>query len=158
MPRIEEVVEIAVNRADVFKFCHDIERRPVWDEQVEKIELLTPRPVRSGTLLRVDSKGGAIFSWDAEVISFQFPSGSSLRVLDVASSSPFARGSELSWEFEAVGTRTRFKWVWDYRPNGFIARIIDALGRRAATQRAIRRSMENLKKIIESGQRAGWKH
>ena len=158
MARIEESIEIAVNRADVFKFCHDLRRRPDWDEQVAQIELLTPRPVRQGTLLRIDTKGGAVFSWEAEYVTYQFPSGSRLRVLDVAAYSPFARGSELSWEFESVGMSTRMTWVWDYRPNGFFARIFDALGRRAATQRSIRRTLANLKQTVESGGRAGWQN
>jgi hypothetical protein len=157
MPRIEEYIDLTVARADVFRFCHDIKRRPDWDEQVEHVELLTPRPIRSGTLVRIDAKqGGSVFTWDAEYVAFQFPSASRMRVIDAAPSSPFARGSEASWEFESVGSGTRLTWVWDYRPQGFIARIFDVLGRRAATQRAIRRSLTSLKKIVESGGRAGW--
>jgi uncharacterized membrane protein len=156
MPRIEEQIDIAVARADVFRFCHDVNRRPEWDEQVEHMELLTPRPIRQGTLLRIDAKGGPVFTWDAEYVGYQFPSGSRVRVLDAASSSPFGRGSEVSWEFESVGSGTRLTWVWDYRPNGIIARIVDVLGRRVATQRAIKRSLANLKEMIEAGRRAGW--
>ena len=157
MPRIEESVEIAVNRADVFKFFHDVDRRPKWDEQVAHIELLTPRQIRTGTLLRIDSKGGAVFTWDAEYVSFQFPSSSTVRVLDAAPSSPFAPGSEASVEFKSVGSGTSVRWIWNYRPHGIISRIVDALGRRASTRRTIRRSLDNLKKVIESGGRAGWK-
>jgi uncharacterized membrane protein len=157
MPHIQEHIDIAAARADVFRFCHDIKRRPDWDEQVEHVELLTPRPIRSGTLVRIDAKqGGAIFTWDAEYVAYQFPSGSRMRVIDAAPTSPFARGSEVSWRFESVGPGTRLTWVWDYRPNGFVARIIDALGRRTATQRAIRRSLASLKQVIESGEHAGW--
>jgi hypothetical protein len=157
MPRIEENIDITVARADVFRFCHDIKRRPDWDEQVERVELLTPRPIRTGTLVRVDAKqGSSVFTWDAEYVTFQFPSASRMRVIDAAPSSPFARGSEASWQFESAGSGTRLTWVWDYRPKGIIARILDFLGRRIATQQAIRRSLANLKKIIESGGRAGW--
>ncbi|MBN1992286.1 MAG: SRPBCC family protein [Anaerolineae bacterium] len=156
MPRIEESIDLTVNRADVFKFCHDIERRPEWDEQVAHVELLTPRPIRQGTLLRLDSKGGAVFTWDAEYAAYQFPSSSRMRVIDAAASSPFGRGSEASWEFEAAGGGTRLTWVWDYRPNGIIARIMDILGRRSATRRAMKNSLAKLKKMVESGRRAGW--
>jgi len=157
MPRIEETIEIAVARADVFRFCHDLKYRPSWDEQVERMELLTPKPFRQGTLLRIDAKasGGVIFSWDAEVISYQLPSISKVRVIDAASTSPFAPGSELSWEFNSVGSGTRLKWVWNYKPYGIIANIMDKLGRRASTQKAIRRSLESLKTALESGHRAG---
>jgi len=158
MPRIKEQIEIAAARTDVFRFCHDITRRTEWDEQVAQIELLTPRPIRSGTLLRVDAKyeRGAVFTWDAEYIEYHIPQNSRMRVIDAASSSPFATESQVSWEFESVGASTRFTWVWDYKSNGIIARIIDTLGRRAATQRAIRRSLVKLKKIIEGGGRASW--
>ena len=156
MSRIEETIEIAAARADVFRFCHDLKNRPGWDEQIEHVELLTPQPFRQGTLLRVDGKaGGAVFSWDAEVISYQMPSVSKVRVIDAASSSAFAPGSELSWEFSQAGNGTRLKWVWDYKPYGFIASILDKLGRRASTQKAIRRSLESLKVALESGQRGG---
>lgn len=153
MPRIEETIEIAAARADVFRLCHDITRRAEWDEQVVRVEMLSSRPVRSGTLLRIDAKYGnmAVFTWDAEYAEFHMPSNSRMRVLDAAPSSPFAKGSELSWEFEQVGSGTRLTWVWDYKSQGFINRIMDVLGRRAATQRAIKRSLINLKHLIESG-------
>jgi hypothetical protein len=156
MPRIEETIDIAVARADVFRFCHYIKNRTGWDEQVEFMELLTPKPFRQGTLLRVDAKaGGSVFSWDAEVISYQMPSTSKVRVIDAALTCPFAPGSELSWEFIPVGSGTRLKWVWDYKPYGFIAGILDKLGRRASTQKAIKRSLAKLKAALESGRRAG---
>jgi hypothetical protein len=156
VPRIEEHIDIAVRPAEVFRFCHDITSRPEWDQQVMHIELLTPTPIRQGTLLRFDAKHGrgSVFSWDAEVVSYHFPLSSRLRVLDSASSSPFGPRSELSWKFSSVGNDTRLTWVWDYRPRGFLARILDALGGRAATQRAIRNSLSNLKAMIESGRRA----
>jgi hypothetical protein len=156
MPRIEEQIEIAAARVDVFRFCHDITSRAEWDEQVAQIELLTPRPIRSGTLFRVDSRygSGSVFTWDAEYVDFKLPSSSTVRVLDTAPSSPFGAGSEMIWEFSSVGSGTRLTWVWDYRPRGFLAKIADSLGRRAATQRAIKRSLANLKELIESGRRA----
>jgi hypothetical protein len=157
MPRIEEHIEIAAARADVFRFCHDISHRPEWDEQVVQIELLTPQPIRSSTLLRVDAShsGGPVFTWDGEYADYKTPSSSLVRVLDTAASSPFGAGSEIIWEFSPVDGGTRFTWIWDYRTRGFIASIADKLGRRAAMQRAIKRSMSNLKKLIESGRRAG---
>ncbi len=157
MPRIEESIDIAAARAEVFRFCHDLASRAEWDEQVAHIELLTPRPIRRGTLFRVDSSqsGGAVFSWDAEYIEFQLPLGSMARVMDSAPSSPFASGSEISWKLNPVENGTRFTWVWDYQPSGILARIADNLGRRAATRRAIKRSLANLKTIIEEGRRAG---
>ncbi len=155
MPHIEASIDIAAAPADVFRFCHDLTSRPEWDERVVHIELLTPRPIRQGTLVRVDaSTGGAVFTWDAEYADFKFPLGSRVRVLDTASSSPFGAGSELSWQFSAVGGGTRFTWVWNYRPRGFMASILDKLGGRASTQRAIKSSLANVKAMIESGRRA----
>ena len=153
MPRIVESVEINVPRADAFKFCHDIASRPEWDEQVAHVELLSPKPVRQGTLLRIDAKGGSVFTWDAEYAGYHFPSDSKLRVLDVAKTSPFGRGSELNWQFEQTSGRTRLTWVWDYKANGIIASIVDTLGRRITTRRAIKRSLANLKEVLESGGR-----
>ena len=156
MPRIEEKIEVSIARADVFKFCHDVKQRPQWDEQVDNVEILTPGPVRLGSLVRVDAhQGGAVFTWDAEVAAYTFLQSSRVRVLDAARTSPFARGSEMIWEFESVGTGTRMSWIWDYKSNGFIARIMDGLGRRSATRRAIKRSMANMKQMVESGARAG---
>lgn len=156
MPQIEESIEIAVPRADVFRFCHDMTHRPEWDEQVEHIELLTPRPIRQGTLLRIDAShaGGAVFTWDAEYVDFQFLNISRVRALDTAVSSPFKAGSLLTWEFSTTQGGTRLTWSWDYQPRGFIANIMDKVSGRAATARAIRRSLEELKKLLESGRRA----
>jgi hypothetical protein len=152
MARIEERIDIAAAPATVFRFCHDPTRRPDWDERVVGVELLTPKPVRRGTLIRVDAgrSGKFLFSWDAEYAEFQFPFSSTLRVLDAAPSSPFDRGSE-RWQFGPAGGGTRFALAWDYRPRGFLARIADALGRRASTRRAIQHSLANLKAMIEGG-------
>jgi hypothetical protein len=158
VPIIEETVDIAVGPADVFRFCHDAASRPEWDEQVLRIEFLTPPPLRQGTLLRMDAKpggGSSVFSWDAEVISYHFPRSSTVRVLDTAFSSPFGAGSEISWGFGSATGGTRVTWTWTYRPRGFLASIRDILGGRAATQRAIRKSLNNLKTTLEGGRRAG---
>jgi hypothetical protein len=154
MPRIEEKIEIAATRVDVFRFCHDLSSWPEWFEQVVHVELLTPAPVRSGTLLRIDGDtGGAIFTWDAEYIGYQMPHGSTLRVLDAASTCPFGVGSELNWQLESAGNTTQFAWSWQYKPHGFWAGITDKLGGRGRTQRAIQRSLTNLKELVESGRR-----
>jgi hypothetical protein len=152
MPRIEDHIEIMAAPSAVFRFCHDVARRPDWDERVVGVELLTNRPIRQGTLLRIDagSSGKFLFSWDAEYAEYRFPHSSTLRVLDAAPSSPFNAGSE-SWQFSPAGGGTRFVLVWDYQLRGFLARITDALGRRASTRRAIKSSLANLKAMVEAG-------
>lgn len=152
MVRIREQVDIAAAPADVFRFCHDIARRPDWDERVVHVELLTSAPIRRGTLFRVDAgrSGRFLFSWDAEYTSFRFPHSSTVRVIDAAPSSPFSAGNE-SWQFSATGQGTRFTLVWEYQLRGIAARISDALGGRASTRRAIQRGLANLKKLIEAG-------
>lgn len=152
MARIEAHIEIAAAPASVFRFCHDVARRPDWDERVVRVELLTSAPVRRGTLLRIDAgrSGKFLFSWDAEYAEFQFPSSSMLRVLDAAPSSPFGAGSE-SWQFSSAGGGTRFTLAWEYQPRGLLSRLADLLGGRASTQRAIRRSLTNLRRVIEAG-------
>ncbi len=152
MARIEESVEIAAPPANVFRFCHELEKRPDWDVRVTRVELLTSKPVRQGTLIRVDAAwaGGALFSWDGEYIGFQYPLSSTVKVLDAAPSSPFKSGSE-TWQFSALGGGTRLVVIWEYQPRGILARIGDVLGSRASTRRAIRRSLANLKALIERG-------
>jgi hypothetical protein len=152
MSRIEEHIEIAAAPSSVFRFCHDITRWTQWNERVVSVEMLSPRPLRRGTLLSIDAgRGGRyLFSWDAEYVEFQFPQQSVLRVVDAAPSSPFKAGTE-SWQCNSASGGTRFTLVWDYQPRNWIARIADALGRRAATRRDIRRSLTNLKKLIETG-------
>jgi YD repeat-containing protein len=155
MPHIEESIDIAAPLADVFRYCHDIARRPRWDVQATHVELLSPAPIRQGTLFRVDASygGGAVFSWDAEYIGFQFPLTSRVRVIDTAPSSPFATGSEVTWQFSSVGGQTRFTWTWDYKARGFLSRITDLLGGQASVRRGIRRSLAKLKELLEKGER-----
>jgi len=151
MARIEASIEIAAAPTTVFRFCHDLDRRPDWDERVVGVETITLGPVRRGSLIRIDAgrSGRFLFTWDAEYTSYQLPGGSTLKVIDAAPSSPFRSGTE-TWEFSLSGSGTRFTLTWDYQPRGFIARIADALGRRGATRRAIQRSLENLKALIEA--------
>jgi hypothetical protein len=152
MARIEDSIEISAAPAVVFRFCHDVAHRAEWDDRVTRVKLLTPKPVRRGTLLRIDAgrSGKFLYSWDAEYSEFQFPQGSTLRVLDAAPSSPFKAGTE-KWEFSPGGGGTRFTLVWEYNTRGFFARVADALGQRAATRRAIRKSLASLKELLESG-------
>jgi uncharacterized membrane protein len=151
MPRIEESIEIAAASSTIFRFCHDVDRWPEWDERVMRVELLTSKPIRRGTLLSIDASrsGKYLFSWDAEYTDFQFPQSSTLRVVDAAPSSSFRSGAE-SWRFSSAGGSTRFTLVWDYQHRGILARITDALGGRSATRRAIRRSLANLKAMVEA--------
>ena len=151
MARIEDSIDIAATPSAAFRFCHDPTHRAEWDERVTGIELLTPGPVRRGTLLRIDAgrSGKFLFSWDAEYAGFQFPRSSTLRVIDAAPSSPFVSGTE-KWDFGPASGGTRFSLAWEYKPRSFFARIADALGQRAATRRAIRHSLANLKQLLES--------
>lgn len=151
MTRIQESVEIAAAPMVVFGFCHDPKRRAEWDERVVGVEMITPAPIRKGTLIRFDagSRGKFLFSWEAEYTAHQTPSGSTLKVLDAAPSSPFGTGTE-TWQFNKIGNGTRFTLIWEYQPRNFFVRVGDALWRRAGTRRAIQRSLKKLKKIIEA--------
>ena len=150
MTRIEASVEIAVAPTTVFRLCHDLDRRLEWDERVVGAEMISPSPVRRGSLIRIDAgrAGQYQFTWDAEYINYQLPSGSTLKVIDAAPSSPFQSGTE-TWKLDHVSGGTRFTLIWEYQPRGFLGRIADALGRRRATQNAIRRSLANLKALLE---------
>lgn len=154
MPRIEVSIDIAAAPADVFRFCHDVTRRAEWDERVVHAELISPTPIRQGTLLRIDAgRGGRFaFTWDAEYVEYQFPIGSTVRVIDAAPSSPFRAGSE-KWQFTSLGppgsVGTRFTVIWEYQLRGFLERIADALTQRASTRHAMQRSLANLKAILE---------
>ncbi len=150
MARIKASIEIAASPSAVFKLCHDIARRPEWDARVVGVELLTPAPLRRGSLVRIEAgrKGKFLYSWDAEYADYRFPSGSTLKVLDAAPSSPFKSGTE-TWKITKSPEGARFVLLWEYTPQGIIARIRDSLGRRVATGRAIRRSLSNLKALAE---------
>jgi len=152
MPQIREQIEIAASPSDVFRFCHDTDKRPAWDERVVRMELLTSAPVRRGTLIRVEvgRSGKFLFTWEGEYADFQHLSSSTAKVLDAAPSSPFKTGSE-KWQFAREGSGTRFTLTWDYQPRNWLARIADSVWRQAATRRAIRRSLSNLKTLIEAG-------
>ena len=152
MPCIEESIEIAAAPVDVFKFCHDTARWSEWNERVVGMEMLSSKQIRRGTLLSIDAgrAGRYLFSWDAEYTEFQFPRGSTRRVVNAASSSPFKSGTEV-WKFDSAGSGTRFTVEWEYQTRNFLSRIGDALGRRAATRGAIRRSLAKLKTLLEGG-------
>lgn len=150
MSRIEESMEIPAARSDLFRFCHDIDKRPQWDGRVVRIKLLSPGSVRRGAMLSIDAGRGGEYSytWDGEYAEYQYLSRSKLRVMDAAPSAPFKSGSE-TWTFSSTGVgSTRFKILWTYEPRGVINRVLDALFRRAVTRRAIRGSLANLRKMF----------
>lgn len=151
MPRIEEQVDIKAAPSDVFRFCHDVERRPEWDERVASVKVLSGTPIRRGTLVRIDAQPprGPVFSWEGEYVEFQFPSRSEVRVIDAAPSSYFRAGSEV-WQVSSSGGDARFTVAWDYEPRGILGRILDVLGGRARVRRAIGRSLANLKQAMEA--------
>ena len=152
MARIEASIEIAAAPMTVFRFCHDLARWPEWNARVVGTEMITSGPVRRGSLIRIDAgrSGQYRFTWEAEYASYQMPSGSTLKALDVAPSSPFKSGTE-TWQLSQVAAGTRFTLIWEYEPKGFISRVMDALGGRSATGRAIRSSLKNLQALIEAG-------
>jgi uncharacterized membrane protein len=152
MPVIKEQIDISAAPSNVFRFCHDIDRWPEWDERVSRVELLTTGPIRQGTLLSIDGRlpGRDVFGWEAEYAEFRFPRRSKLQVLDAAPSSPFSGGTE-ERQVTAAGGGTRFTLTWTYQTRGILKAIADRLTGRAATRRAIRRSLANLKAMIEAG-------
>jgi hypothetical protein len=151
MPRFEEQINIARRPTDVFRLCHDIARRAEWDERVTRAQILTQKPIRRGTVVRIDTRPaiGGVFSWEGEFVDYSFPGSSRVEVIDAAPSSYFVAGSE-EWHFESSGRGTLFTLTWDYRPRGLIGRIADALMRRSSIHRAIKQSLENLKRMAEA--------
>ena len=100
MARIEEQVEIAAPSSDVFRLCHDIAKRPLWDERVGRIELITSAPIRSGTLIQVDERrGGNVFGWEGEYAEFKYPLNSRSWTPQSAAHSRLARsdGRSARW-------------------------------------------------------------
>jgi hypothetical protein len=134
---------------EVFQLCHDVDRRPEWDERVSRVELISGSSIRRGTLVRIDvtTSRGPLFTWEGEYADYQFPSRSSVRVLDAAPSSYFESGSE-TWEVRKSNGDTRITVIWEYEPRGFLRRILDVV-RKGVTRSAIRRSLIKLKKILE---------
>ena len=152
MPCIEERIEIAAPTSTVFRVCHDAAKRPEWDERMRRLELITPEPVRQGTLFQVDAAtpGGSVFGWEGEYAEFKYPMSATLKVLDAAPSSPFKSGTE-AWQYSAVSGHTHLTVAWEYQPRNVVLRVIDAIAGRAMTRRAIRRSLANLKEMVENG-------
>jgi len=151
MPAIHKHIQIEARPTGVFRFCHDMNRRPDWDERVTRAKVLTPKPIRRGTVVRMDTKPpmGDVFSWEGEFVEFHFPSSSRIEVIDVAPSSHFVDGSE-KWVFQRSGDGTELSLVWEYRPRGILGRLLDLLVRRRTIRRAIGESLENLKEMIEA--------
>ena len=151
MPRIEEQIEIDARPSDAFRLSHDVDRRPDWDERISRINVLTPKPIRRGTILRIDTDpaaGGPVFSWEAEVVEYHYPSSSRLEVIDAAPSSYFVDGTE-TWRVGRSGGGATITVTWEYRPRGILGRITD-LFRRRTIRRAIRQTLENLKQTLET--------
>lgn len=152
MARIEEQIDVAGSPSAVFRFCHDMDRRPEWDERVTRVKIITPKPVRRGTVVRFDtppSRGGGVFSWEGEFVGYNRPSGSKLAVIDAAPSSYFADGTE-EWGFTRSGEGTRVSLTWEYKPRGIVGRVTDALVGRRSARRAVGESLANLKRMLQA--------
>jgi uncharacterized protein YndB with AHSA1/START domain len=152
--KIAEAIQIAATPAEVFRFCHDLKRRPTWDERVDRIELQgLSRVLRKGALVRVDSHTGAQlpYSWEGEYTQFKMPHSSSVRAIETAQVSHFCAGSTEEWQFEPSQGGTRFAIIWTYEPRGFLGRLYDYLFRRTSLRRSVRRSLANAKTLAEGG-------
>lgn len=151
MPRIEGDIDVRGRPSGAFRICHDMDRRPDWDERVTRAKIITPKPVRTGTVIRLDTpppRGGPVFSWEGEFATYSYPSSSKLVVIDAAPSSYFADGSE-EWSFSPSNSGTRVSLVWEYQPRGILGRITDAFVTRRSVRRAIDRSLENLHRALQ---------
>ncbi len=152
MARIEEQIDVAGSPRAVFRFCHDTDRRPEWDERVTRVKIITPGPVRRGSVARFDTpppRGGGVFSWEGEFVAYTHPTGSRLAVIDAAPSSYFVDATE-EWSFTGSAEGTRVSLTWEYTPRGIVGRITDALGGRRSTRRAVGESLANLKRMLQA--------
>ncbi|TET53100.1 MAG: SRPBCC family protein [Anaerolineales bacterium] len=153
MTRISESIQIGAAPTEVFRFCHDLKRRPEWDERVDRIELQGfSNVLRNGALVRVDSHAarGLPYSWEGEYTQFRSPRGSTVRIMETARVSNLNPGGSEEWQFEPAEGGTCFTIIWTYEPRGLLGRMLDPLGRRAANRRAIRHSLQRAKAQIEA--------
>ena len=151
MARIVGDIDVPGRPSGVFRFCHDMDRRPDWDERVTRAKIITPKPVRTGTVIRVDSlppRGGPVFSWEGAFVTYSYPSSSRLVVIDAAPSSYFANATE-EWSFSRSDGGTQVRLVWEYQPRGILGRITDPLVTRRSVRRAINQTLDNLQRALQ---------
>jgi uncharacterized protein YndB with AHSA1/START domain len=149
MGRFECSVTIDRPIEEVFAVLTDPTRSPEWSKHSVRGELLTEGPPRVGSRRRSVVKGfGGIGTMESV---FEVTEIDPLRAVALKQVSASWGGSgSTRYTFTPVDGGTRVDWTWELNPGGVIKHFERPM--LALTRRGFQSDLENLKRLMESGE------
>jgi ligand-binding SRPBCC domain-containing protein len=153
MPTVQEAVAIDCSPAEVWAYVSRAENWPTFDQQLIRVEQLTPHPVGLGTRWRGETNVlGRALEWTVEVTSFEHERV--LATTAIAGKVPF----EFTYSLAAVdgsrevnrATVLTCRVVAEAGLGGAFGRLADAFVQRAYS-RSVRVNLATLKELVELG-------
>jgi uncharacterized membrane protein len=138
-----ENILINCSPAEAWQVYQDLELRPQWDHNVERIWWVSntgPKP--GGRLAGVSKAVGLTIEWEAEVVSHDPPHGQSVRSL----SGPF--GFTATVTFEPFAGATRFTWTAENNnPRRFLGKMAVEMAWRGY-RKELRSNLERFRALV----------
>ena len=152
MTTLQDSVYIAAPVEDVWSCLQDHDRRSEWDARVLQIRDSSGRPIRVGALAQYQFRGwgGLRFWMEARCVSVE-PCRRSVVRFQGRSRFCIVAAAAGTWCCQRESTGTRFSTKFNYRLRlGWLGRLLDRFITQPTMKRETRRSLENLKRLLEN--------
>ena len=146
MSRIEVSVDIGAPPEVVWEFVSDLRRIPDWIEDTLAMLSVEPEPARLGTVYKERSR---IMGPVSRVTTWTIAEFDAPRFQKHDGRVPMMAATSVSFGLEPSGAGTKFTLVFEYMPGNPLSSLTDGLFVRKNLERGFRRSIQNLKALVE---------
>ena len=147
MSRIEVSVDIGASPEVVWAFVSNLRRIPEWIEDTRAMLSVEPEPAQKGTVYKERSRiiGPVSQATTWTITEFDPP-----RFQKHDGRVPMMASTSVSFGLEPSAGGTKFTLVFEYTPGNPLSSLTDGLFVRKNLERGFRRSVQNLKALVEA--------
>jgi len=147
--RIEVSVDIGASPEVVWDFASNLRRIPEWIEDTLAMLTVEPEPAQLGTVYRERSR---IVGPLSQVTTWKISEFDPPRFQKHDGQVSMMAATSVSFGLEPSAAGTKFTLVFEYTPGNPLSSLSDRLFLKRNLQSGFQRSLENLKRLVESEQ------
>ena len=147
MSRIEVSVDIGASPEAVWDFVSNLRRIPEWIEDTRAMLSVEPEPAQLGTVYRERSR---IVGPLSQVTTWKITQFDPSRFQKHDGRVPMMAATSVSFGLEPSQAGTKFTLVFEYTPGNPLSSLTDGLFVRKNLESGFRRSVQNLKALMEA--------
>jgi uncharacterized protein YndB with AHSA1/START domain len=145
--RIEVSVDIGASPEVVWEFVSNLRRIPEWIEDTLAMLSVEPEPAQQGTVYKERSR---IIGPVSQVTTWKISEFDPPRFQKHDGKVPMMASTSVSFGLEPATGGTKFTLIFEYTPGNPLSSLTDGLFVRKNLESGFRRSVQNLKALVEA--------